>query len=106
MLTFGPKTVVITDGPQGAYVNNAVLNIWCPIYKVHVVERTGVGDAFGTGFLAALINGKEIKEAMKWGMVNAASVAMKVGAQAGLLTRQAIESWSKKAVSVTPEAVR
>ena len=87
MLTFGPKTVVITDGPQGAYVNNAVLNI-------------------GTGFLAALINGKEIKEAMKWGMVNAASVAMKVGAQAGLLTRQAIESWSKKAVSVTPEAVR
>ncbi|KKT72832.1 MAG: hypothetical protein UW69_C0079G0005 [Microgenomates group bacterium GW2011_GWA2_44_7] len=43
---------------------------------------------------------------MKWGMVNAASVAMKVGAQAGLLTRQAIESWSKKAVSVTPEAVR
>ncbi len=84
----GVRTVVITDGEKGS---------WCldPEGKIHrqeiitcdVVERTGAGDAFATGFLAAIISGKEQAEALMWGAKNAASVIGKIGSQEGLLRK-------------------
>jgi ribokinase len=56
-----------------------------------VVERTGCGDAYASGFLSAVMNNQVIPEAMRWGTANAASVIGRVGSQAGLLTRTEID---------------
>lgn len=82
----GPKIVVITDGENGSYAIDDKENISKKgVVAADVVEKTGAGDAYSSGFLSALINNKSIVDAMEWGTRNAVSVISKVGAQAGLL---------------------
>ena len=82
----GPKIVVITDGKNGSFTIDNKGNISKKgIIETQVVEKTGAGDAYSSGFLSALINNKSIDEAMNLGTKNSASVIEKVGAQAGLL---------------------
>ena len=82
----GPKIVVITDGKNGSYAIDALGNISKKgIIETEVVEKTGAGDAYSSGFLSTLINNKSITDAMHLGARNSASVIGKVGAQAGLL---------------------
>lgn len=83
----GPEMVVITDGPNGAYGFDGTTYQHIGIFPVPVVERTGAGDAFSTGCLAALIQKKSLRDAMRWGTFNSASVIQKVGPQAGLLKK-------------------
>lgn len=87
-----PKAVVITDGKNGSYAideNGAMYQLG--VFPSNVVERTGAGDAYASGFLSALIFGRNVSEAMRFGAVNASSVIEHVGAQKGLLTRSQIE---------------
>ncbi len=92
----GPKIVVITNGKYGSHALDASGNFGeQALVDGEVVERTGAGDAYATGFLAAVIHGKNFQEAMKWGAHNASSVVGKVGAQMGLLTKAEIEELVK-----------
>jgi sugar/nucleoside kinase (ribokinase family) len=95
----GPKIVVISDGPNGAYL---YLNdeLWQnPIYPdiAPPLDRTGAGDAFSSTFTAALALGKTPLEAFSWGPINSMSVVQQIGAQAGLLTREKLEEYLKNA---------
>jgi ribokinase len=86
----GPKLPVITDGPNGAYVIDGNDQAWhMPMYPdpAEPVDRTGAGDAFASTFTAAIALGKSPEEALSWGPINSMSVVQKIGAQAGLLTR-------------------
>jgi ribokinase len=88
----GAKNIVITDGDNGSYVESEKNETYhLGIIKVEVAEKTGAGDAYSAGFLAAIIHGLEIPEAMKWGTINSASVIGKIGAEEGLLTKQELE---------------
>lgn len=88
----GPKIVVITDGQNGSYAIDDKGNISKKgIIETDVVEKTGAGDAYSSGFLSALINNKSIVDAMEWGTRNSASVISKVGAQHGLLYKTDFE---------------
>lgn len=95
----GPKIVVISDGPEGAYLfHNSEL--WhLPIYPdiAPPVDRTGAGDAFASTMTAALALGKPMLEAFTWGPINSMSVVQKIGAQAGLLTRNKLEEYLRNA---------
>ena len=82
----GAKIVVITDGQNGAYCYEGKEYYYCPIVHVPIVEQTGCGDAFSTGFLCALSYGESIMEALRWGTFNSAGVIQQIGPQAGLLT--------------------
>ena len=82
----GPKMVVITDGPQGSFGFDGDQFYHLGIFPAKLVEATGAGDAFATGTLSALFYGKDLKEAMRWGAANGASVVEQIGPQAGLLT--------------------
>jgi ribokinase len=95
----GPKIVIVTDGPDGSYVYDSSQNkfLRAGIYPQDCFERTGAGDAFGSGFIAAVIKGKTIEEAILWGTVNSASVISFVGAQKGLLKEAEIASWVTQA---------
>lgn len=82
----GPKIVVITDGQNGSFAINEKGEIFKQeITEGKVVEKTGAGDAYSSGFLAGLTHNKSITNAMRWGTKNSASVIGKVGAQPGLL---------------------
>lgn len=89
----GPKIVAITDGKNGSFAINEKGNKFMqPMIEAEIVERTGAGDAYSSGFISALLNNKSIADAMLWGTKNAASVIGKVGAQAGLLRKSEIEN--------------
>ena len=98
----GPKIAVITDGPAGTYAYDGQKFWHMPIVEAPVVERTGAGDAFGSGFLGAYMQGKALDECLKWGTVNSASVLGYVGSQAGLLTSDKMQEWLVKVSTVVP----
>lgn len=91
----GPKIVVITDGRGGSYASFDGKEVWFAGIPEQspVVERTGCGDSYSTGFLAALANNLEIPDAMIWGTMNATSVIQYIGARQGLLTRAGIDKY-------------
>jgi ribokinase len=95
----GPKIVVITDGPAGAYASYASHRWKMPLYPdpAPPYERTGAGDAFASTFVAALARGNTIEGALQWAPINSMSVVQKVGAQAGLLTEEELNEWLRKA---------
>lgn len=86
----GPKTVVISDGPDGAYASDGNERYKMPIYPdpSPPYERTGAGDAFTSTFVAAIIKGGDIQAALQWAPINSMSVVQHVGAQEGLLTEK------------------
>lgn len=92
----GPKMVVITDGEKGSYVFDGAAAYFLPCFDTPVVERTGAGDSYATGFVAALANDRSVEDAMRWGTLNAASVVSYVGAQKGLLTKKELMKRLKK----------
>lgn len=82
----GPRIVVVTDGPAGSHARHDRDAWFMPSGPNKAVERTGAGDAYSTGFLAALLYGRGVAEALRWGTLNADSVVQTVGPQDGLLT--------------------
>lgn len=97
--SLGPKNVVITDGPKGAYAFDGNRNWFMPPYPdpKPPYERTGAGDAFASTFTVALALGKPISEALMWGPINSMSVVQNIGAQKGLLSREKLEEFLKNA---------
>ena len=93
----GPKIVLITDGPKGAYMLDGEHFYFMPTYPDPrpPVERTGCGDAFASTFVGAMMLGKSPLEALVWAPVNPMSVVQHVGAQEGLLDKDSIE-WHLK----------
>lgn len=96
---FGCKMVVITDGPDGAYASDGSRRFKMPLYPdpAPPFERTGAGDAFASTLVAAIAKGHSLESALQWAPINSMSVVQKAGAQAGLLTEDALESWLQKA---------
>ena len=87
----GPEIVVVTDGPNGSTCFDGDKFYEIGIYNVPIVERTGVGDAYASAFIAGEIAGKDVFTRMKWGTVNAAGVVQKIGPQDGLLKKAQLE---------------
>ncbi|MDE2188778.1 MAG: carbohydrate kinase family protein [Patescibacteria group bacterium] len=104
LANLGPKIVLLTDGPEGAYLylpqeSGATALYQMPLYPdpKPPYDRTGAGDAFASTFVAALALGKTPLEALTWAPINSMSVVQKIGAQEGLLTRPELEQWLIKA---------
>ena len=99
MHELGPKIVVITDGPKGAYSLEDSAAYFMPPYPdpKPPFERTGAGDAFSSTFVVALCYGLSVEDALRWGPINSMSVVQDVGARAGLLTRAKLEEYLKNA---------
>src|SRR3989344_1551345 len=95
----GPKTVVVTDGPGGAYAFDGECMWHIPMYPDFAppVDRTGAGDSFASTFTVMIFLGKTVPEALAYAPINSASVVQKIGAQEGLFSLDTLESWLKKA---------
>jgi sugar/nucleoside kinase (ribokinase family) len=96
ILKMGPKIVVITNGANGVYVANKDEIIFHPSIKTKIADTVGAGDAFGSCFVASLLNNLTIEQALQNGIINSASVIEKVGAKPGLLPFEEIQKRAKK----------
>lgn len=88
--------VVLTDSHNGVKVlvngseqfrNGARREYSAEVPNSPIVERTGAGDAFNSGFVAEYIRSGDIVKAIQFGTANASSVVTKFGAKAGILKK-------------------
>jgi sugar/nucleoside kinase (ribokinase family) len=95
----GPKIVVVTDGPAGAYASNGSDCFKMPPYPdiKPPFERTGAGDAFASTFVAAIVKGNTVEGALQWAPINSMNVVQKIGAQEGLLSENNLMEYLKVA---------
>lgn len=105
MRKLGPEIAVITDGPKGSFAADGNKFYHSPVFPVAIVERTGAGDSFATAVVAALCYGHDIKEALRWGAINSASVIQKIGPQDGLLKLSILKSILKKHPRFQPRVI-
>lgn len=117
-----PGVVAVTDGSNGVTVSDGTHLYKAGIFKEKMIaDRTGAGDAFGSGFVAALawhkdihpvrsrpaegtattalgrptsngVNPEAIKYAIRFASANATSVVESIGATEGILTRKRFET--------------
>ena len=99
----GPQIAVLTDGPNGSYAFDGKDFYFQDIFDVPVIERTGCGDSYSIGFLAALFHDQSWQEAMRWGTLNAAMVIQHIGPEAGLANLVFIRKTLKKHPEFKPE---
>lgn len=86
LAALGPKIVIITNGGQGinAYDSKYFYSAVPP--KVSVIDTTGAGDAFGSGFLGSYIFGLEIPTCLRVGIASSTSVIQYFSSKDKLLT--------------------
>lgn len=93
---YGPKTIVITDGENGAWSLDSNIVYYIPACKGKIIEKTGAGDAFGSGFIAGLIMFNDIKKALILANTNSISVINDFGSCNGLIKKSQIKKIFKK----------
>lgn len=77
---------IISDGPNGVIVSDGKTIVRAGMYEdVKVTDRTGAGDAFGSGFISHYARGKSLKDSTVFASANSTSVVQKVGAKDGIL---------------------
>ncbi len=82
--------VVITNGHYGSWLAHDTKLYRASLYRdVKVVDRTGAGDAFGSGLAAILARDGTPEEALRFASANSTSVVRQIGSQAGILYRHA-----------------
>lgn len=90
----GPRVVAMTDGKRGAWTTDGKAVWQAQSYEPHgLVDTTGAGDAFGSGFFGAYLKGLALETCLKYGIINAGSVTGYYGAVRGLLDEAAIGEW-------------
>lgn len=80
--------VVMSKGPRGVVVSDGKNRYSAGIPDSPVIDRTGAGDAFGSGFVSGYIQSNGgIAYAIQLGTANATSVVQYFGAKKGILKK-------------------
>jgi len=107
LINLGTKgnEVVITDSQNGAYVGD-LDEVWhMNTFPVEVISKTGAGDAFSAGYIAARHHGYNKPQSLIWGIANSCGVISKPGAQNGLLDQRQIQKMIDRYSNVKPGLV-
>lgn len=77
---------IVSDGPNGVVASDGKTIVRAGMYEdVKVIDRTGAGDAFASGFLSQWVQGKSLKDSVIFASANSTSVVTKMGAKVGIL---------------------
>lgn len=80
-------TVLITDGIMGALATNGEETYRLGVYEQGTLrDRTGAGDAFGSGFLAKWADSSDFEASLRYAAANASKVTQHYGAKTGIIT--------------------
>lgn len=97
-----PGIAVMSKGKEGVAVSDGQNIYRAGIPESGYVDRTGSGDAFASGFVAKIIQGGAITEAIQLGTANATATIQMLGAKNGLLKKGDWGEWEKVAVASQP----
>lgn len=97
--------IILTDSENGSIVSDGKNVYKAGIYKEqNVVDKTGAGDAYGSGFVSSLIEDENnIKRAIMLASANSSSVVESIGAKTGIISKNDFENnprWKKFDISV------
>lgn len=84
---------VMTKGPEGVVVSDGKNIYSAGVPDSPVVERTGAGDAFSSGFVVEYIRSGDILKSIQFATANASSVVTQYGAKAGILKKDDWGPW-------------
>ena len=95
LLAKGASSVGLTDGVRGAWATDGSDFLFAPIHTLGpVVDSTGAGDAFTSGFLAGRVRGLPLRDSLVMGILNSGGVVTRYGAVAGLQTGESFRRLS------------
>ncbi len=83
--------LLITQGSQGVLVHENGSNLLVPARKSKVVDTTGAGDTFNGVFVARIVAGDELTQAIAYANVAAGLSVEQHGAQGGMPIQKAVE---------------
>lgn len=84
------QVAVVTDGPGGVAACNREIMITAGMYEdVPVIDRSGAGDAFASGFVAKYAMGSSLQDCLLFASANSTSVVSFIGAKTGILDKDA-----------------
>lgn len=96
LLRKGAAVAAIQAGEDGDLVVSRDQEIFVPRIKVKAIDSTGAGDAFAAGFAVGIAEGMSVGEAARLANATAALSITKVGAQAGMPSRAAVDRLLRK----------
>ena len=91
LIAKGVEKVIITLGEQGAFVVTKDEKLNVPSYKVDAVDTTAAGDTFCGSFAVAIVEGKSLKDSLRFANAAAAISVTRMGAQPSAPGRKEIE---------------
>lgn len=93
----GVKNVIMKIGKRGCYIRNASGSMIVPACKgVTAIDTIGAGDNFASGFISALLEGKDLRECAIYANCTAAVSVQYVGATGGVKNKQMVEDMLAK----------
>ncbi len=93
LLNEGPPIVLLKRGKAGALLMTADDTFFAPAFRVDTVDTTGAGDAFTAMFTLIMLEGKPLREAVRWGSAAGALATTKPGTMPALPTRAEVEAF-------------
>lgn len=92
----GNLMVIMTLGADGLMVMDDEEIFQVPSFAKKIVDTTGAGDALWSGFMAGLLNGKKIRDALLQGSYSAAYKLETMGAVCELPDAATLEIWARQ----------
>ena len=90
-IDLGAKLVIMTLGKDGAIVTNGDETLTFKTFATEIVDTTGAGDAFWSGFYTGLTKSYSLKDSLNLGFATSAFKLKHVGAIANLPTIEEIK---------------
>ena len=90
---FPDATIVLTLGSEGSVCISEDEYVEQPIYKVKTVDTTAAGDTYTGFFIAGILRGKTIKEAMDTASKASAIAVSRQGAAPSIPTLEEVETY-------------
>ncbi len=84
---------IMTKGKKGSIVSDGEYLYEASIIKRKIVDETGTGDAFGSGFVFQYMKTSNIQESIQFATANAAANVGVMGAKEGVLSKN--DNWRK-----------
>jgi ribokinase len=97
----GARNVITTLGRDGAMILTDTLDIRIPAIEAEVIDTTGAGDAFNSGFAVALAEGRDLVEAVRLGVVCGGLACTKLGVIPSLPHRAMADAAYERALNTS-----
>lgn len=99
IMGWGAGTVAVTRGGDGAMVVAPDAVEVLPAFEIDVVDTTGCGDAFSSGFLRGIGLGRSLRDSALLGSATAAQVAQGMGGDYGEFTLDSVDEFARTATT-------